>query len=125
VSNFGLVLRELREKRSLSVNQLALYSKVSASTISKIENNLRGIPKPETIQKLARGLKIQYEELMHLAGHIEEKERTNGTEVNNAKTDPKLRFFYELERDLGINLSDPQVQKELKRAAKIVFGDED
>lgn len=37
----------------------------------------------------------------------------------------KVVFFEELERDLNIDLSDPKVQKQLKRAAKIFFADED
>lgn len=71
MSDFGDVLRKLREERGLSVNQLALYSNVSPALISKVENKKRGIPKPETIEKLAKGLKMRYEELMYLAGHID------------------------------------------------------
>ncbi|WP_418026989.1 hypothetical protein [Paenibacillus sp. JJ1722] len=37
----------------------------------------------------------------------------------------KMNFFYELENDLGLDLTDPEVQKKLKRAAKIIFSDED
>jgi transcriptional regulator with XRE-family HTH domain len=37
----------------------------------------------------------------------------------------KMKFFQELERDLGIDLSDPDVQKMLKRAAKVIFTDKD
>ncbi|TWK26942.1 HTH-type transcriptional repressor RghR [Bacillus paralicheniformis] len=43
---FGERLKELREQRSLSVNQLAMYAGVSAATISRIENGHRGVPKP-------------------------------------------------------------------------------
>lgn len=68
--NFGEALRELREKRGYTVNQLAIYSDVSPALISKIENGKRGIPKPETIEKLAKGLKMEYTDLMILAGHI-------------------------------------------------------
>ena len=70
--NFGAYLRALREKRKLSVNQLAMYSEVSAAGISRIENGKRGIPKPPTIKKLAGALKVPYEDMMHAAGYIEE-----------------------------------------------------
>lgn len=70
--NFGAYLRALREEKKLSVNQLAMYSEVSAAGISRIENGKRGIPKPPTIKKLAGALKIPYEEMMKAAGYIEE-----------------------------------------------------
>ncbi|MDM5321482.1 helix-turn-helix transcriptional regulator [Bacillus altitudinis] len=70
--NFGAYLRALREEKKLSVNQLAMYSEVSAAGISRIENGKRGIPKPPTIRKLAGALKVPYEEIMQAAGYIEE-----------------------------------------------------
>ncbi|OLP65252.1 HTH-type transcriptional repressor RghR [Bacillus pumilus] len=69
--NFGAYLRAMREEKKLSVNQLAMYSEVSAAGISRIENGKRGIPKPPTIKKLAGALKVPYEEMMHAAGYIE------------------------------------------------------
>ncbi|UYO35191.1 transcriptional regulator [Bacillus zhangzhouensis] len=70
--NFGAYLRALREEKKLSVNQLAMYSEVSAAGISRIENGKRGIPKPPTIRKLASALKVPYEDMMQAAGYIEE-----------------------------------------------------
>lgn len=46
-------------------------------------------------------------------------------EVLGDQVKEKLNFFDELERDLGLDLNDPEVQKKLKRAAKIIFSDED
>ncbi|MBL3614999.1 helix-turn-helix domain-containing protein, partial [Bacillus sp. RHFS18] len=46
MESFGKQLRTLREKRHLTVNQLATYSGVSAAGISRIENGKRGVPKP-------------------------------------------------------------------------------
>jgi transcriptional regulator with XRE-family HTH domain len=76
VESFGKQLRTLREKRHLTVNQLATYSGVSAAGISRIENGKRGVPKPATIKKLADALKIPYEELMQTAGYIETVQET-------------------------------------------------
>lgn len=67
---FGERLKELREQRSLSVNQLAIYAGVSAAAISRIENGHRGVPKPATIRKLADALKMPYEQLMDIAGYM-------------------------------------------------------
>ncbi|KKB75311.1 MULTISPECIES: transcriptional regulator [Bacillus] len=70
MTNFGSHLRQLRERKKLTVNQLAMYSGVSSAGISRIENGKRGVPKPATIRKLADALKIPYEELMASAGYI-------------------------------------------------------
>ncbi|MGE6630088.1 helix-turn-helix domain-containing protein [Bacillus sp. NPDC077027] len=72
MTSFGEQLRVLRENKKMSVNQLAMYSGVSAAGISRIENGKRGVPKPSTIRKLALALKVPYEDLMLLAGHIEQ-----------------------------------------------------
>jgi transcriptional regulator with XRE-family HTH domain len=71
-NDFGKYIKSLREQKGYSVNQLAIYSEVSAAQISRIETGQRGVPKPETIQKLAKGLKRPYKELMRVAGHIED-----------------------------------------------------
>lgn len=70
MTRFGERLKELREQRSLSVNQLAMYAGVSAAAISRIENGHRGVPKPATIRKLAEALKMPYEQLMDIAGYM-------------------------------------------------------
>jgi HTH-type transcriptional regulator, competence development regulator len=67
---FGDYLRKLREENKLSIRQLALYSKVSASYLSQIEKGIRGVPTPEILQKLSKPLKITYEELMEAAGYL-------------------------------------------------------
>lgn len=69
--NFGELLRQLREKRNYSVNQLALKSGVSSAHISRLENEKRSVPKPTTIKKLANVLGC-YNELMRAAGYKEE-----------------------------------------------------
>ncbi|NOU92019.1 helix-turn-helix domain-containing protein [Paenibacillus sp. LMG 31456] len=69
-TEFGFYLKKARESKGISVNQLALESGISNAQISRIENGLRGIPKPETIRKLAEALQIPYEEMMGMAGHM-------------------------------------------------------
>jgi repressor LexA len=68
-NHFGIYLRSTREARKLTINQLALYSKVSAALISRIENGQRSTPKPDTLRKLSDALKIPYGELMAQAGY--------------------------------------------------------
>jgi transcriptional regulator with XRE-family HTH domain len=70
ILSFGEELKKLRESKGMTVNQLAIYSGVSAASISRYETGERGIPKPPTIEKLAKGLRVDYNDLMKLAGHI-------------------------------------------------------
>ncbi|EPY06659.1 immunity repressor protein (phage-like protein) [Paenibacillus alvei TS-15] len=72
VSDFGVYLRKLREERELGVNQLATMSGVSNAQISRIEKGSRNAPKPETIKKLSKALKVPYEEMMSVAGYIKD-----------------------------------------------------
>ncbi|MDG0871001.1 helix-turn-helix transcriptional regulator [Paenibacillus thiaminolyticus] len=74
MDSFGTYLRSVREEKEMSINQLALYSGVSAPQISRIETGSRGTPKPETIRKLSEALKIPYEEMMKAAGYLVDEE---------------------------------------------------
>lgn len=69
--DFRKNLRRLRESKGYSLRQLSYKSGVSFGQISKIEQGTRGTPKPETIEKLAKGLGVSYDYLMELAGYIE------------------------------------------------------
>lgn len=68
---FGSYLKQIREEKGWSINQLAHASEISGSQISRIENGLRGIPKPQTLHKIADALEISYEELMNKAGYLQ------------------------------------------------------
>ncbi|BBU40725.1 hypothetical protein APP_30170 [Aeribacillus pallidus] len=74
---FGSFIRALRKKKGFTVNQLALYSGVSSAQISRIENGLRGVPKPETIKKLSEALGHPYKDLMQAAGYIDDNTKTD------------------------------------------------
>lgn len=52
-------------------------------------------------------------------------EVNNQVEVLDDDLKKKMHFFESLELDLGLDLTDPDVQKKLKRAAKIIFSEED
>lgn len=68
--SFGSYLKALREKRGISINQLAQAADISGSQISRIENGLRGVPKPATIRKIAEALDSPYEDMMSQAGYL-------------------------------------------------------
>lgn len=58
-----IYLREIREKKKLSMSKLAKMSGVSKGTLSNIE---RGVidPKLSTVLKLCRALRIDFNELV-------------------------------------------------------------
>ena len=119
VSNFGEFVREKREKRGLSVNQLGLYSDLSPSTISKIENGLRN-PKPETIKKLARGLKVDYDELMFSAGDLKTTDKDiTSYEKEEGSNDPLIKEINELAELYGYDPNDRKFLDIVRKSLEI------
>ncbi|MEK4662115.1 helix-turn-helix domain-containing protein [Priestia sp. FSL H7-0729] len=68
---FGPYMKQLREQQGYSINQLAEAAGISNSQISRIENGVRGVPKPATIRKISDALSVPYTEMMKHAGYIE------------------------------------------------------
>lgn len=89
LNEFGSFLKKLREDKGFSVNQLALYSGVSAAQISRIENGKRNIPKPDTIQKLSEALKFPYKDLLKQAGYLDSDLYTYEKYKENAPSEIK------------------------------------
>lgn len=74
---FGDYLKQLREKRKFTINQLALRAGVSNAHISRMERGLRPAPSPEIIERLAKALNADYEEFMRAAGYLPDKEKSH------------------------------------------------
>lgn len=103
--SFGSILRHLREQRGLAVNQLAIYAEVSSGLISKLENGKRKTPKPETIKKLANGLRMEHQALMKLAGYVKNDE--DAEELYKELPESEVhRVIREKEAEYGVNLRD-------------------
>ncbi|KRO03949.1 hypothetical protein IV54_GL001796 [Levilactobacillus paucivorans] len=69
-STFGNELRKICRGKGDSVRKVALYAGISASYYSQIENNKRQIPKPNTLRKIAKGLRISETQIFELADLI-------------------------------------------------------
>ena len=105
--SFGSDIKKIREEKGISLQQLGDRAGFSKSYISMIENGkLKSFPKPETLQKIAVGLDIDYHALMLAAGYIdgreftrikiydfEEEEKTDGKFVKDIYFD-----FFQLNR---------------------------
>lgn len=114
--SFGDELKRIRESRGMTVHQLAVYSGVSAASISRYETGDRGIPKPPTIEKLAKGLKIEYTQLMEIAGHIRsDNEDKDAADLLNEYLDAELTSEEIMEKMNfkvdNIQLSDEEVKE--------------
>jgi HTH-type transcriptional regulator, competence development regulator len=77
MSEFGSYIKKIRESKHLTLNQVALYSDISAAQLSRIENGKRGVPKPNTIKGISEGLKYDYNKLMEIAGYIKDGPQNN------------------------------------------------
>jgi transcriptional regulator with XRE-family HTH domain len=94
--DFADALKKLRKSKGYSIRQLALYSGVSAGFLSQVENKKRGIPSPDVLKKLYKPLGITYEEIMRLAGYMD-----------NDKVNESIAT-YGLDEDIEKLLSDPE-----------------
>ena len=69
--NFGQRVRRLREAKQLGLRETAKKLGISAAYLSRIETSEeRTPPAEEVIDKLARELEENFDELMRLAGRI-------------------------------------------------------
>jgi HTH-type transcriptional regulator, competence development regulator len=71
LSNFGEKLRKLRKGKGLSIRKLSELSGVAHSYLSQVETGKRGIPKVETLERIATGLDIPSIDLLVQAGYID------------------------------------------------------
>ncbi len=93
-------MRQLRQRRGLTIRQLALYSRVSNSYLSMVERGARSAPSPAILARLAPALKVPYTELLHAAGYLD-----NAGEA----TDPLVQAFYRATEGLS-----PQARQEVR-----------
>ena len=66
------IIKEQRKSLSLSLKQLSRSSGVSVSHLSRIEQGLRK-PSPRTLQKIAKPLGFDLDELLIMAGFLSSK----------------------------------------------------
>jgi transcriptional regulator with XRE-family HTH domain len=66
----GSLLKSERERAGLTVRQLADAAGLVPSTVSRLETGFIATPRPDHLQKLARALDIDVEELYAAAGYL-------------------------------------------------------
>ena len=100
------IIREQRKSIPLSLNQLSRLSGVSVAHLGRIEQGLRK-PSPRTLQKIAKPLGFDLDELLVMAGFLSSKRAS----------------FSEAERDklrAELNTLSERVASDIKRVIEIV-----
>lgn len=113
-SSFGSYLKQIREQKNWSINQLADLAGISTSQISRIENGKRGVPKPQTIEKIARALNVSYAEMMDRAGYLRPEENQQAPEWANSRDKRDFKKMLEEDGELmfdGVPLDDEDKQR--------------
>ncbi|WP_238656196.1 transcriptional regulator [Paenibacillus piscarius] len=119
---FGNYLRQLREEKGLTINQLAALAGISGAQISRMENGLRGVPKPATLRKIAEATGVSYEELMSKAGYLTGADSHNEDTVPEWATSKDKRDFRQMLEDDGELMFDGiPLNKEDKQRIKDVL----
>ncbi|WP_379130920.1 helix-turn-helix domain-containing protein [Paenibacillus sp. sgz500958] len=119
---FGIYLRQLREHKGLTINQLAEAAGISGSQISRIENGVRGIPKPSTLRKIADATGTSYELLMEEAGYLQDAGAPTEEIIPEWATSKDKRDFRKMLEDDGELMFDGiPLNKEDKQRIKDVL----
>lgn len=83
---FGEMIRDIRERRGVSMRALASSADMDPAYLSRIENGKSGAPKPETVERLADALCAEqqlessecerlHRRLLVAAGHLQNREQ--------------------------------------------------
>ncbi len=89
----GKIIREQRKSIPLSLNQLSRLSGVSVAHLGRIEQGLRK-PSPRTLQKIAKPLGFDLDELLIMAGFLLSK-RASFSEEERDKLRTELNTISE------------------------------
>lgn len=87
----GLLLRSLREKRGLSLRELAQLADIDHAYVHRLETGAKESPSDEVLSKLIRALKADKREaemLRYLAAHSE----TDAALVAHVLNDPTVTY---------------------------------
>ncbi|MGG4402968.1 helix-turn-helix domain-containing protein [Paenibacillus amylolyticus] len=121
---FGPYMKQLREQQGYSINQLAEAAGISNSQISRIENGVRGVPKPATIRKISDALSVPYTEMMKQAGYIEPGSAAELQDVPEWATYKDRRDFKKMLEDDDDLMFDgiPLDEEDKKRIKDVLTG---
>lgn len=107
---FGKYLRELREKKGVTLKEVEQATGLSNAYISQLETGTRRrIPPPERLNALADYFNVTISELLAKAGYVSSRDIVETFEQKVEKSyqhiinDPKFKFGTRLKRDLDLD----------------------
>ncbi len=93
--NLGAKLRQMRQQKGWTLDEMSLRSGLAKSTLSKIENEKLS-PSFEVIQKLTTGLNVDVPQLFVESDHHEAGGRRSITLLDQGKPHPTPTYQHEL-----------------------------
>lgn len=100
--NFGPKIKAIRKEKNFTVRQAALQAGISNSFWSQVENKHREIPKPNTLEKMAKGLRISKEEIYELAGiSAPENKKTSENIADEELSDNQILIAHSIDPDVS------------------------
>lgn len=72
MNELGAYIQEKRKEKGLSIRRLAELADISHTEVKRIEDGLRKQTSPQVLRSIATALAVPYEELMAVAGYIDE-----------------------------------------------------
>jgi transcriptional regulator with XRE-family HTH domain len=118
LSDINKYLGELRKRRGYTLREAAERSGLSHSYISSLESGVHPKtkapikPSPETLERLSKAYNENYEELMIVAGYLEENKKENAAAFPKSKLDLAVE---KIERDLDVSIrDDPEIMEALE-----------
>lgn len=112
MSEINDFVKELRERRKLSLREAGERSGLSHSYISSLENGKHPQtkapinPSPETLKKLSEAYNSNYEEMMVIAGYIEENKKESDFTLPESEYENIIR---EIENKYSVDLHDDPI----------------
>ena len=87
-TTFGTVVAEARKAHDLSQREHARLTKISNSTISRIEADDGIQPDPKTLMALAEVLEVDYNYLLSLIGYVQDQPEVRAIQRAVTRMDP-------------------------------------
>jgi transcriptional regulator with XRE-family HTH domain len=107
-SQFGVLLRQLREAAGLTQEELADAARMSPRSVSDLERGVSRTPRPETVRRLAAALGLRERELAGFRAVAAGRPAPADEAALAAAADPGLAAVRALPRDVAGFTGEPR-----------------
>lgn len=85
MNELGIYIKKIRVEKGLSIRRLAELANISHTEVKRIEDGMRKQTSPQVLRSIAHALGVPYEDLLTVAGYIDEPSEEAGTAVVGIK----------------------------------------